>query len=170
MVGRRVMMALILLGSGLLCCRSKKLATPIQEGAIAPAFALRTVSGERVSLKDLESKGLVLVNFWATWCSLCKAEVPILNKVHRDHRSHGLSVVGVAVEDRQDMVTAYRKRHEMEYQVLLDTSGDVSREYGLFALPMTVLVDRKGTVVLRKYGVVNDQTLAAVESKLSGGS
>jgi peroxiredoxin len=169
MVDRRAI-CLVLLAAALVSCHSKRLATPIQEGALAPAFDLQTVSGERISLKDLQNKGLVLVNFWATWCSLCKAEVPILNKVHRDHASQGLTVVGIAVEDRQDMVTAYRKRHEMEYQVLLDTSGDVSREYGLFALPMTVLVDRKGTVLVRKYGVVDNDLLAALESKLSSGN
>ncbi|HXA52174.1 MAG TPA: TlpA disulfide reductase family protein [Candidatus Acidoferrum sp.] len=162
-----VRMALVLAASMFLTSCSKKLATPIQEGATAPAFNLENIAGEHVALKDLQSKGLVLVNFWATWCSLCKAEVPILNKVHQDFGNKGLSVVGVAVEDRKDMVTTYRKRHEMAYPVLLDTSGDVSKEYGLFALPMTVLIDRKGTVVLRKYGVVDEQTLAALQAKLS---
>ena len=165
MVNRRLL-ALVLAVSGCLLSCSKKLATPIEEGAIAPAFNLENLSGEKLALKDMQNKGLVLVNFWATWCSLCKAEVPILNKVYADYGSKGLSVVGVAVEDRKDMVASYRKRHEMAYPVLLDTSGDVSKEYGLFALPMTVLVDRKGTVVLRKYGVVDEQTLAALQSKL----
>jgi peroxiredoxin len=165
MVNRRLLAVVLVVSASLVSC-SKKLATPIEEGAIAPAFNLENIAGEHVALKDMQSKGLVLVNFWATWCSLCKAEVPILNKVYQDYGSRGLSVVGVAVEDRKDMVTAYRKRHEMAYPVLLDTSGDVSKEYGLFALPMTVLVDRKGTVVLRKYGVVDEQTLTALQSKL----
>jgi peroxiredoxin len=162
-----VRLALVLAASMLLTSCAKKLATPIQEGATAPAFNLENIAGEHVALKDLQGKGLVLVNFWATWCSLCKAEVPILNKVHQDFGSKGLTVIGVAVEDRKDMVTTYRKRHEMAYPVLLDTSGDVSKEYGLFALPMTVLIDRKGTVVLRKYGVVDEETLAALQTKLS---
>jgi len=162
----RCMLAAVLVAASLAVSCTKKLANPIEEGAIAPAFRLENISGQRVALRDLQGKGLVLVNFWATWCSLCKAEVPILNKVYQDFGGKGVSVVGVAVEDRKDMVTSYRKRHEVQYPVLLDTSGDVSKDYGLFALPMTVLIDQRGTVVLRKYGVVDQQTLAALESKL----
>jgi len=162
----RFPLAVVLVAAALQTSCSNKVANPIEEGAIAPAFRLQNTAGQRVALRDLQRKGLVLVNFWATWCSLCKAEVPILNKVYQDFDSKGVTVIGVAVEDRQDMVATYRKRHDVQYPVLLDTSGDVSRDYGLFALPMTVLVDQKGTVVLRKYGVVDEKTLAALESKL----
>src|SRR5690242_19122300 len=100
----RFLFAAVLVAASLSLACSKKLANPIEEGAMAPAFRLENISGQRVALRDLQGKGLVLVNFWATWCSLCKAEVPILNKVYQDFGSKGVSVVGVAVEDRKDMV------------------------------------------------------------------
>jgi peroxiredoxin len=165
MAGRYLLAALLILCACLAGC-SRNARYPIEVGAAAPGFSLESLAGGRISLNELQQRGMVLVNFWATWCSLCKAEVPLLNKIQQDFKTKGLTVVGVSVEDRKDMVSAFRRRHDIQYSILLDPSGDVAKRYGLFALPMTVLVDRNGKVVLRKYGVIDEQVTATLAGEL----
>src|SRR5258708_2453964 len=90
--GSYPMAALLILCACLAGC-SRTAPYPIEPGALAPAFSLDSLAGERVSLGDMRQHGMVLVNFWATWCALCKTEVPLLNKINQDFKSQRLTVV-----------------------------------------------------------------------------
>jgi peroxiredoxin len=131
-------------------------------GDRAPAFTLATLRDDRMSLRDLNRNGITLVNFWASWCDPCKAEVPILNELHRKLKSSGVTIVGVSVEEPKDAVDAFVRKHHIEYPILLDSDGSVSRRYGLIGMPMNVIVDRKGIVARLKFGAVDDEMTAAL--------
>jgi peroxiredoxin len=138
----------------------------ISIGDKAPVFSLVNLRGDAVSLRDF--KGVTLVNFWASWCDPCKAEVPILNQLQQTLSSAGITVVGVSVEEPKAAVDAFVRKHHIEYPVLLDGDGSVSRRYGLIGMPMNVIVDRKGVVSTLKYGVVDAQMMAALTAMGEG--
>jgi peroxiredoxin len=141
-------------------CSSGNLGT-IAIGDPAPAFKLSGPGGSKISLKDL-NRDVLLVNFWASWCEPCKAEVPVLNELYRKHKSSGLTIVGISVEEPKEAVDTFVRKHQIEYPVLLDSDGSVSRRYGLIGMPMNVLIDRRGVVATFKFGVVDDQFTAAL--------
>jgi cytochrome c biogenesis protein CcmG/thiol:disulfide interchange protein DsbE len=159
--------AIVTLGALLAGC-SPGVVRPPEVGSPAPAFALRGLDGETVTLGALTGGRAVLLNFWASWCAPCKAEVPVLNEIHERYAERGLSVVGIAVGERQDVVEAFMRRHELRYPVLLDGDSSVARRYGLIGVPMNILVDRDGIVSIVKTGSVDDAMLAALEELPEG--
>ena len=129
-----------------------------------------------VPLKDIEGRphtidkwsGRVLVcNFWATWCVPCREEIPALNRIHAKMSGSGVEIVGIAVDQRANVVE-FLKIQPIAYPVVLGDSGliDLMRRLGNKAggLPFTVVLDRKGRLVERTLGVIAE---AALEQRLS---
>ncbi len=113
----------------------------------AADFRLTAVDGQTVALHDLRGK-VVLLNFWATWCPPCKAEMPDLNALYRDNGTkHNFVVVGVDVEEDRSAVEAFARQLNIAFPLLLDTSGQVTDgSYHIRSLPTTLIVDREGNV------------------------
>lgn len=113
----------------------------------APDFTLADLGGKKVSLSSLKGK-VVLLNFWATWCAPCRAEMPALNKLYLDLKEKGLVVLAVSVDDAEKTVSAYMKQKKFSFPVLMDADKEVAFDsYGVTGLPTTVLIDRKGLLV-----------------------
>ncbi len=116
-------------------------------GWLAPDFTLPTADGGTVQLNDLRGQ-VVLLNFWATWCPPCKAEMPDLNALHVEHQAaHGFTVVGVNMQETAEQVNAFAQPRQLAFPLALDTTGQISS--GLFAvrgLPVTYIIDRDGFV------------------------
>ena len=111
---------------------------------------------------------VVVVNFWATWCVPCIAEIPSFNKLHRQLAAKGVAVVGVSMdEEGAARVEPFLKKHPMDYTVALGSEA-VSKEYKLDELlPVTVIFDRSGKQIKRFDGIVSeDDLLAAVQRAL----
>ena len=120
----------------------------------APDFALPTLDGDTLRMADLEGN-LVLVNFWATWCPPCIAEIPDLNELYEALSRDGLVVLGVS-EDQEgiEVVAPFAAEHAIAYPVVLDPEGTLARAYGgVFGLPTTFLVSQEGEVVNRFAGL-----------------
>jgi len=112
----------------------------------APAFELPDLAGRPVRLEASHGR-VVLLNFWATWCTPCLAEMPALESLARELRDRGLDVLAVNHEEAPDAVRAFLAANRLAVPVLLDPSGDVARQYRLQALPTTFVIDRGGGVV-----------------------
>jgi thiol-disulfide isomerase/thioredoxin len=110
----------------------------------------------------------VLIDFWASWCGPCRAQMPALVRLHQRFRARGLVVVGVNVDQNGAWaVPSFRRRLGIEYPMVYDVGGEVSERYHVEGLPTLVLVDRDGTVRLRHAGVASEESLAdAVEGLL----
>lgn len=119
--------------------------------------------GSQRALSQWQGK-VLLVNFWATWCEPCREEVPALLRARRKYASHGLEVVGVAV-DSAAKVREFAAEFRIDYPLVIGglEAIDLTRRLGngLGVLPYTVVLDRSGTMVLAHLGVLTDAQLEA---------
>jgi peroxiredoxin len=115
--------------------------------SVAPDFSLQAADGSTVSLGDLRGK-VVLLNFWATWCPPCKAEMPDLEALYRDHGiEHDFVVVGVNLQEDRDTVRKYAGEARISFPLLLDSTGEVSGDrYAVRTLPMSMIIGRDGRI------------------------
>jgi cytochrome c biogenesis protein CcmG/thiol:disulfide interchange protein DsbE len=125
--------------------------TRTQPGVAAPALALDDLGGKRVDLGALRGR-VVLVNFWATWCPPCRAELPELAELWQEHKGSCFELLGVAEDSPPaDLAAASRA---IPYPILTDPRGRVAGDWGVVGFPSTFLVDTKGEVVRVFQGAV----------------
>lgn len=119
---------------------------------LLPPLALPDLAGQLQALRTTPDEVTVL-NFWATWCVPCLKELPELVALHHQWRPHGVHVVGVAIDsgDAADVRT-FATRHGMDYAVLMGTQAWARTHFGLFGLPVTLVVDRQGQIRQRLLG------------------
>ena len=113
-------------------------------GRDAIAFALEDLDGNRVDLQSLKGK-VALLDFWASWCGPCVAELPHIEKLHRDFKDRGLAVLGVNNED-VDVAREFVKRRGYTFTTLFDEGSEVTRKYGVSGIPQVFIIDREGKV------------------------
>ncbi len=118
----------------------------------AKEFTLSTLDGEKeVSLKDYKGKAVV-INFWATWCSPCREEMPLLQKEWEKYQKKGIEFIGIDVMDDKNLAAALVKEMGITYINLHDKSGETSNKYGVIALPATFFINKEGRVAIKNYG------------------
>jgi cytochrome c biogenesis protein CcmG/thiol:disulfide interchange protein DsbE len=130
----------------------------IAEGNLARDFTLQTIDGHSVSLSDYEGN-VVLVNFWATWCPPCQAEIPALQQAYETHKDEGFVVLGINDDESEAAVRPFVQGMGMTYPILLDGNGRLLQEYRAQGLPMSIFLDRKGTIKVRHIGYLSAEQL-----------
>ncbi len=138
-------------------------ALPVRLQTAAPDFSLTAVDGSQVKLSDLRGK-VVLVNFWATWCPPCKAEMPDLNALQQEYgSSQGLVVLGVdAGDDNQAAVKAFGEQNRLSFPLLMDPDNRVSDgQYAVRALPTSLIIDRSGKIRAQWLGQLSRSDMVA---------
>ena len=152
------------LGLAVLFVRALLLGSPIDPaapGEVAPEISVRDLSGAPVSLSSLRGRP-VLVNFWATWCPPCRAELPELQALSQE-APRCLAVLGVAIDSGPAaQVAAFVRERGLTYPIAVD-EGPAGLAYKIFALPHSVLVGPRGEVIGRFRGKV---TAAGVKAAL----
>lgn len=119
--------------------------------ADAPPFTLKDTGGRDVSLKDFRGK-YVLLNFWATWCPPCEAEMPALEEVHKRFTGRGLEVVAINDYEKPSKAIKFVKKGGYTFLVLIDEPGKTSEAYKAMVLPVTFIIDPEGMVIARAVG------------------
>jgi cytochrome c-type biogenesis protein len=125
----------------------------------APDFELKTTDGKPLRLSELRGQ-VVLLNFWATWCVPCRAEIPGLNEMQRALAGRGFKIVGVSTSDTADIVREYQKDVRQDYTVALGDDGVASR-YAVGVLPTTFIIDREGRI---RHKVIGEKSRAQFEA------
>jgi peroxiredoxin len=132
-------------------------------GRPAPDFLLRSLDGEAVRLSDLQGQPVV-VNFWATWCSTCRAETPDLIAMYEAHRDAGLTLLGVNLREADGPVQGFVDDFGISYPVLLDRNGQVASTWRIGGpnngVPSTYFIDRAGVVQLVVFGYLTEARMA----------
>ena len=121
----------------------------------APSFSLKDINGKNVDLADKLGKDVIVLNFFATWCAPCQAELPIMQRFHEKYTEKGLSVFVVSIDDPKSAakVKPLMKEHKYSFPVLLDTQTRAITLYNpKKVVPFSVLIDRKGNIHQQKFG------------------
>lgn len=137
-----------------------------QVGETAPAFSLKDKDGKVFSDQSLKGK-IIVLNFWATWCPPCRAEIPAFKKVYDEYKDRGVEIIGVSLDQKGwDVVRPFLKQHSINYPVVLG-GAEIARDYGnVRSIPTTFIIDRKGKVVDSHVGAMSEQQLIKSFEKL----
>lgn len=149
----------------------------LRVGDAAPEFTIDLGNGATYQLRDLDRQPITLaalrgkvvwLNFFASWCPPCQQETPILRSLSDTYRDRGLALVGISVQETTPTdVSAYADRYRLGYTIGFDGSGEVLREYKVFALPTQFFIDVKGVIQQVVAGPVDEQgARALIESML----
>ena len=135
------------------------------QGVQAPDFALTSLDGSKVKLSDYRGKA-VLLNFWATWCSPCRVEMPWFEDLQKQYGKDGLVVLGVAMDDSEPAkIAKFASEMGVNYPVLLGTD-QVSDDYGnVQYLPTTFYIGRDGVIVDKMTGLLDRKDIEEAVKK-----
>lgn len=141
----------------------------IPVGSKAPALVINDLDGKPVDLGLVIGKKPVMLEFWATWCALCKGLLPQLDAVKKAYGDQVEMVgINVTVNDSKGRIKRYLEEHHPPFQVLYDDKGVGARGYDVPATSYIVVIDRSGKVVYTGSGADQD-LVAAVKKGLGGG-
>jgi cytochrome c biogenesis protein CcmG/thiol:disulfide interchange protein DsbE len=137
-----------------------------RQGFLAPDFTRERLEGAVVRLSDLRGQ-IVVVNLWASWCPPCRAEMPDLLQAYQAEKDKGVVVLGVNAtsQDTEQAAAAFASANRVDFPILLDRQGEVSRLYQLRALPSTFFIDRQG--IIRKVVIGGPMSQATIRSAIA---
>ena len=111
----------------------------------APDFRLPTPEGKAVALTELRGQ-VVFLNFWATWCPPCRVEMPSMERLYKEFKDQGLTILAIDMGESAKQVARFMRDFQLSFPALLDTDGNVSARYRVQGLPTTFLIDRGGRI------------------------
>ena len=155
-----VVVSLLLLALSLVACggQDPPETTGINVGSVTVDFTLEALDGSEVSLSEYRGD-VVLINFWATWCPPCRAEIPDIEDAYRARKDEGFVALGVSVEQTYDSVAPFVELAGMTYPVLLDELSQVYNTYRVPGLPTSLFVDEEGVIQARHVGQLSKAQL-----------
>ncbi|NIQ00510.1 MAG: redoxin domain-containing protein [Nitrospinaceae bacterium] len=125
-------------------------AHPPLVGGPAPPFQLKDTGGQTVKLSDMQ-EGIVILNFWATWCVPCVREMPEFQKTHESLKGR-VRIVAINLAESKGQVEEFIKNHQLSFPVLLDDYGNVSQKYEVVNLPVTYFITPDGIIREKIFG------------------
>jgi len=138
---------------------------------VAPAVSGTTLTGQRLSLGSYKGKTVVL-NFWGSWCSPCRAEAPALGTLARQLQPDGVRFVGIDIRDEPDAALAFMQNLNVSYPSLSDPDDEIALEFQSTvppaAIPTTLIIDRSGRIAARIVGASTYAELKDLVAKVAG--
>jgi cytochrome c biogenesis protein CcmG/thiol:disulfide interchange protein DsbE len=137
-------------------------------GRPAAAFSLQTFEGAPLALEAQRGR-VVVLNFWASWCHpACYDEAPVLERNWRAYRGRGVVVIGVDIQDKLEAAQKFMLDFRLSFPNVQDTTGQVSVDYGVYGVPETFFIDRRGRIRAKHVGALTDEVFRVnVERLLS---
>lgn len=128
-------------------------------GQIAPDIELKTTGGDTFRLSDNIGKKIIVLNFFATWCQPCREEMPELNRYFNDHKDESFLLLGIDSEEKPNTVASFLSELKIDFPAGIDT-GPIRQQYGVNALPTTVLIGVDGKVQFYEEGALANADVA----------
>lgn len=129
-----------------------------QRNSPAPDFSLPDLNGRSLQLSSYRGK-VVLLDFWATWCTPCQEEIPHLVELQNSYRGWGLEIIGVSMDDSADPVREFYQRFRMNYPVVMGNAEIGERYGGVLGLPIAFVIDRDGRIYKEHIGATDVSVL-----------
>jgi peroxiredoxin len=136
-------------------------------GNTFPDFNEKDVTGKPLSIANYKGK-VVLIDFWATWCGPCIAELPNVLKAYKEYHSKGFEIIGISLDKDEEALTSFTKKREMPWQQYFDGKfweNKLAVQYGIQSIPATFLLDKQGKIVAK--GLRGDALSAEVAKLIS---
>ncbi|MGJ9384620.1 peroxiredoxin family protein [Salipaludibacillus sp. CF4.18] len=130
----------------------------LDEGNFAPDFTLDSLAGDEVKLSDFRGEK-VMVNFWATWCPPCRAEMPDIQEVYEEHDIKILAVNLTETEPDIDSIKSFKDDFELTFPILLDEKIEVADIYEVQPIPTSYLIDSQGRIQSIAFGPLNKEMI-----------
>lgn len=133
----------------------------VEEGKPAPDFELATLNGETVKLSDYKGKKVIL-NFWATWCPPCKAEMPHMQSFYEKNKDKGIEIVAVNLTNMdkgKTEIDKFVKDFDLTFDIPLDEGGDIGMQYQAFTIPTSYIIDTSGIIATKIVGPMDEPTM-----------
>lgn len=149
-----------------LCAKAEKGVETENNFPAAPEFSLTDLRGNEISLSDYEGK-VVFLNFWATWCPPCRAEIPGFVEVYEKYKNKGMQIIGISLDIAGvDKVLNFVKEYKINYPVAMETR-ELIRDYEPGrAIPVTIIIDQNGKIRHKHIGYMDKGTLERYFLKL----
>jgi len=125
------------------------------------SFKLKDINGGTINLEEIKGR-VIIVNFWATWCSPCNYEMPELQSLYEKYQEKGVVIIGVAERSQPDEVKEFIKEKKISYLILLDSSEEVANKYGVFGLPKTFIFNSNIELITSFDGYVEREEIEKV--------
>lgn len=137
------------------------------DGDKIPSTTLKTLDGKKINAKDFSNNGKpIIINFWATWCTPCKAELNNINEVYSEWQNEtGVKIITISIDDQRSSakVAPYVKKQGWTYEVYLDENQDFKRNMNVNNPPQTFLVDGQGRIVWSHTGYAEGEEAQLIE-------
>lgn len=135
-------------------------------GFLAPTFELSSLDGKVFTLEELQGHPIML-NFWATWCTPCRSEMPAMERVWQNYRDQGLVILAINLQETPDRVMGFVEEFGLTFPVLLDRNGFVFSDYQVQLYPTTFFIGKDGVIQDVVFGgPISETTMASKVSDL----
>jgi thiol-disulfide isomerase/thioredoxin len=138
-------------------------ANTIWRDQIAPDFEIQTIQGESFRLSDVIGKKVIVLNFFATWCAPCRAEMPELNRYFDEHKNEDFLILAIDSEEQPERVTSFVKDLKLDFPTGID-EGPIQKQYRVESFPTTVLIGVDGKVQFYESGALANADVAFSEA------
>lgn len=139
--------------------------TALKRGAVAPNFTYTFADGTKHQLSDLRGKK-VMINFWATWCPPCNAEMPDIQKAAELFADNNFVVLGVSQDLQVDLIEPFADQYQITFPLIADPQGQIGSHYGAQNLPTSIFINTDGTVHTIVMGMVSLETIQTMIEQL----
>ena len=159
--------ALCLLGLYIAGRRTAAEPKPAAAGNAAPDFTVADINGHKLTLSDYRGK-VVLLDFWATWCTPCREEIPHFVEMQEKYGPQGFQVVGISMDDDAKPVREFYQEYKLNYPVAVGDDKLADKFGGVFGLPINFVIDREGRIRSRHPGATDVSVFDREVSDLLG--
>jgi thiol-disulfide isomerase/thioredoxin len=146
--------ALLLIGTPVFCAE-------LAVGSVAPEIQAKLLDGGKSFLLSSNRGKVTLINFWATWCGPCKAEMPLLQAYYDQHKAEGFEMLAISMDENRDLAEVRKIAQKYSFPIALKSEANFKGLGRIWRMPSTFVIDRDG--IIRKNGQVGDAEISDAE-------